>query len=121
MSSCCGNGECLKQKNLTEYRKTKCSHNCNLVECYNFKLCKQMRPRWVLNCDNGMCKDCAIMLGKLKFLDIKDECSICIEHKDMIEISCGKHKVCLECWKNWSETSTQIPLTCPLCRNPIWK
>jgi len=121
MSACCGNGECLKQKNLTEYRKTKCSYNCNLVECYNFKLCKQMRPRWVLNCHNGMCINCAIMLGKLKFLDIKDECSICMEHKDMIEINCG-HTFCIECWKQMSETEgLSYPLKCPLCRETNYK
>jgi hypothetical protein len=84
-------------------------------------MCGQKRPQNILDAHNEMCIDCAMMIGKIKFLDEKDDCPICLIKKDMIEISCGKHKVCLDCWKNWSETSTQIPLTCPFCRNPIWK
>lgn len=110
-----GNGECQI------YCKEECPHNCELVECHNYRMCGQKRPQKLLDCDNGMCKDCAIMIGRIKFLDDKGDCPICLVNKDMIEISCGKHNVCLDCWKNWSETSTQIPLTCPLCRNPIWK
>jgi hypothetical protein len=102
-------------------QKKECLHNCHLVECHNFRMCGQKRPRNILDCHNEMCSNCAIMIGKIKFLDEKDDCPICLLNKDMIEISCGKHKVCLDCWKNWSKTSSQIPLTCPLCRNPIWK
>jgi len=146
MSSCNGSGECLHQcicdcndhencscehRNCDKiiggdsefdiYCKSDCNHNCTLVECHNYRMCRQLRPQWLLNCDNGMCKDCAIMIGRIKFLDKKDTCPICFINKDMIEISCGKHNFCIDCWKNWSETKTQSPLTCPLCRNPIWK
>lgn len=102
------------------YCQKECLHNCHLVKCHNYRMCKQECPQWVLDCDNGMCKNCAIVIGRIKFLDEKDDCPICKENKDMIEISCGEHKVCLDCWKKWSNTSTQIPLTCPLCRDPIW-
>jgi hypothetical protein len=85
-------------------------------------MCEQKRPQNILDCHNGMCSDCAIMIGKIKFLDEKDDCPICMENKDMIEISCGNHKVCLDCWKQMSETPDRpIPLTCPLCRESIWK
>jgi hypothetical protein len=85
-------------------------------------MCGQKRPQWLLDYDYGMCKDCAIMIGRIKFLDEKDDCPICMENKDMIEISCGKHKVCLDCWKQMSETPDRpSPLTCPLCRESIWK
>ena len=110
-----GNDECQI------YCKSECSHNCSLVECHNYRMCGQKRPQILLHCHNGMCIGCAIHIGKIKFLDESGDCPICLVNKDMIEISCGKHKVCLDCWKNWSETSSQIPLTCPLCRNPIWK
>ena len=103
------------------YCKRECSHNCGLVECYNYKICGQKRPQILLNSHNRMCIDCAILLGKIKSLDETGDCPMCLENKNMIEISCGKHKVCLECWKNWSNTSTQTPLTCPLCRESIWK
>ena len=103
------------------YCKSECAHNCNLVECHNYKMCGQKRPQIILDSHNGMCMDCAIIIGRVKFLDEKDDCTICSINKHMIEVSCGKHKFCLDCWKRWSKTSTQIPLTCPLCRNPIWK
>lgn len=151
MASCHGRGDCIQQcvcscyddedvssevctcghRNHTKfigggseyeiYCKTACTHNCELIECNNFRMCGQKRPQLLLDSHNGMCMDCAIMIGRIKFLDEKGDCPICLVKKDMIEISCGKHKVCLECWKNWSETSNQSPLTCPLCRNPIWK
>lgn len=102
------------------YCKEACSHNCELVKCHNYKICARELPQWVLDCHNGMCPDCAVTIGKVTFLDVKEDCPICLLNKDIVAISC-KHKVCLDCWINWSETSTQAPLTCPLCRNPIWK
>ena len=104
------------------YCQTECLHNCHLVECHNYRFCKQKRPQHILDCHNGMCMDCAIMIGKIKFLNEKDDCPICMENKDMIEISCGNHKVCLDCWKQMSETPDRPnPLSCPLCRESIWK
>ena len=104
------------------YCKHKCDHDCNLVACHNFEFCGNKLPQWVLNCDNGMCNDCAISIGKIIFLDKKDDCPICLENKNMIQISCEKHTVCLDCWKTLSETEGRpIPMTCPLCRESIWK
>jgi len=69
-----------------------------------------------------MCLDCAIMIGKIRFLDKKDDCPICIENKDMIEISCKKHTICLNCWIHMSEINDRpYQLSCPLCRESIWK
>ncbi len=150
MSSCNGRGECIEQcgcrcyddeecdipsENCScghrehvvinddsdnfPYCKSDCPHNCQLKECHNFRMCREKRPQWVLDCHNSMCLDCALMIGKIKFLDEKDDCPVCLNKKDIIQISCG-HKVCLDCWKNWSETITHVPVTCPLCRKPIW-
>lgn len=102
------------------YCKDDCKYKCELVECNNYKMCGQKRPQHILDCHNDMCLDCALVFGKISFLNEKEDCPICFLNKDMIMISCGKHKVCLECWKNWAETG-KIPTTCPLCRNPIWK
>ena len=104
------------------YCQEECPHNCQLVECHNFRLCGKKYPQEILDCHHGMCSDCAIMIGRIKFLDAKDDCPVCLENKDMIEISCGNHKVCLDCWKQMSETPDRPnPLTCPLCRESIWK
>ena len=104
------------------YCRVSCEYNCQLVECHNFKLCGQKRPLHILDCHNGMCADCAVMIGKIKFIDKKDDCPICMENKDMIEISCGKHNICVDCWKTMSEVENRsFPLSCPLCRESIWK
>lgn len=103
------------------YCEVGCQYKCQLVECHNYRHCKQKRPQWVLNCHNSMCTDCAIMIGKIKFLETKDDCPVCLEHKDVVQISCEKHAVCLDCWKQMSETENRgHPLTCPLCRESIW-
>ena len=102
------------------YCQKECLHNCQLVECHNFRMCEQKRPQNILDCYNGMCNECAIMIGKIKFLDEKDDCPICMENKDMIEITCGKHTICFQCWKRMSETTKTYPLKCPLCRKGIW-
>ena len=117
---CKGRGDCIRQVGLNKYLSIACEYKCQLVECHNYTLCKKKLPLWVLDCQNGMCIDCAVMMGKIKFLDEKDDCPICLVNKDMIETECS-HKVCIDCWKDWSEKSTQCPLTCPLCRTPIWK
>lgn len=96
-----------------------CTYNCELKPCHNYRLCGQKRPAWILDCDNGMCLDCAMFLGKLTFLDVKAECPICSEEKYMVGIHCKKHNVCLDCWLDWSLETT--PLTCPMCRKSIWE
>lgn len=124
MPSCEGRGECIQQcshRGHNGYCKSECPHNCKLIECHNYRLCGAKHPQRFLDCHNGMCLNCAIMFGRIKFLDKKDECPICLINKDMIEVNCKKHRFCLDCWKNWSETSKETPLRCPLCRNPIWK
>lgn len=126
-SSICSCGHRHHQKLIggsTEYNlycKNDCPHECQLIECHNYRMCGQKRPQRLLDCDGGMCKDCAITIGKIKFLDVNEECPICLDNKDMIEINCGKHKVCLDCWTKLSETIDQYPLTCPICRESIWK
>lgn len=97
-----------------------CPFNCVLQECHNFRLCGQKRPQYLLNSHNGMCLDCAVMIGKIKFLDITDDCPVCMETKGMIEINCRNHKLCLDCWKHMSDLGIS-PLKCPLCRESIWK
>lgn len=101
------------------YCQEECQHKCKLIECYNFRLCCKKYPKNLLDCYNGMCLNCDMMLGKINFTDKKDECPICLETKDMIQIGCG-HNLCLDCWRKMSETKQTIPLSCPLCRKSIW-
>lgn len=123
MSSCKGDGSCIIQSDYDPdiYIYTVCPHNCQLVNCHNYRYCGQKRPQWVLNCDGGMCKDCAVMIGRLTFMDEVDECPICMESKNMVQISCGRHTLCLECWLHMSESTSSYPVKCPLCRQGIWR
>lgn len=102
-------------------RHMACSFNCQLIECHNFRICGKKYPQRILWAHNGMCVNCAVSLGKIKFLDESRECPICIEHKDAIEISCNKHTICLDCWKSMAFLTNTYPLRCPLCRESIWK
>lgn len=143
-SNCEGRGDCIKQcscdcydeesnipsedcscghRNHSGYCNTECRHKCELIECHNYRICGEKRPQYILDCHNGMCIDCMLLIGKINFLNEKDDCPICTDNKDMIKISCGKHKVCLDCWKQWSQENSnkESPLTCPLCRESIWK
>ena len=137
MELCNGRGSCIQQcfgrshRNHTKliggtreydiYCKKECTHNCQLVECHNFRMCGKKYPQQVLDAHNGMCVNCAVTFGKVKFLDEQGDCPICMENKEMIQISCEKHKLCIDCWINMSENRTDVPLRCPLCRESIWK
>ena len=119
MSDCQGRGDCIIQDDsITGYSNKPCPHNCQLVECHNFKICGEKRPQNILDCHRGMCFDCKLVYGKVKFLTEKEDCSICFINKDMVEIMCG-HTLCLDCWKEWSKKS-EAPVTCPQCRKNIW-
>lgn len=98
------------------YCQTDCSYKCRLIECHNFKLCGRKAPEWVNDTHNGMCFECAISVGKIKFNNEKAECPICMETKDMITLCCDIHKVCLECWGQIDG----CPKSCPMCRKTIF-
>lgn len=119
MTDCQGRGDCIIQDDsITGYSNKPCPHNCQLVECHNFKICGEKRPQNILDCHRGMCFDCKLVYGKVTFLNEKEDCPICFLNKDMVEIMCG-HKLCLDCWKEWSKKS-EAPVTCPQCRKNIW-
>ena len=140
MSNCTGRGSCLRQWGCdcneicncevekliggkrecdVWYKHEECPYNCNLIECPNYRYCETKYPQELLDCHNGMCLHCNMSFGKMKYLEEKDDCPVCFENKDMILISCEKHKVCFDCWKQISKTS-KIPIKCPMCREGIW-
>lgn len=103
------------------YCQTECLYKCKLIECYNFRFCGKKMPQMLLDCHNEMCPMCAIYIGKIKFLDIKEDCPICMDNKDIIQLSCdGKHKLCIDCWKKIAEMDGPNSSTCPICREAIW-
>ena len=140
MTSCKGNGECLRQcycecfnEDTYEYYETcTCGHRehegncpsncCSPVECKNYSFCKIKQPKWVSNCHNGMCMNCAVQFGRHKTTDIIEDCPVCLENKNIIILHCN-HKICYECWymitKNGfgDDDPEEYKPQCPLCRN----
>ena len=143
MSDCEGNGKCIEQCSNGKYHteddvnsshrlcccgykriiklegNTDCKHNCKLVECNTYKVCSQKLPQWHLDLQNGMCVRCVDMFKGFKFLNEKFDCSKCLIKKEVVDISCGKHKVCLECLKDLFKTQGRNLVGCPFCSKSI--
>lgn len=135
MSSCNGDGTCLKQcecydEEIEEYDEVcVCGHRehngycpsncCTLVECRNFKHCRTKIPQWVTFCHNGMHANCAIQMGNHKYTNEVEDCCVCLENKTMLILKCN-HKICNDCWyiitKEGLGNDNRRSL-CPLCRN----
>jgi hypothetical protein len=97
------------------YCNGNCPYDCQPMKCHNYVMCEKKRPQYQLDSDGEMCRDCAIMIGRIKFLETRSDCPVCFENRDIIEISCGNHNICYDCWKEWTKKYNQFPLTCPLC------
>jgi len=60
MKVCYGDGSCFIQINdvYMKTHKIKCDNHCLLIECPNYKVCKQKHPLWLLMSNENMCPDC---------------------------------------------------------------
>lgn len=101
---CTGDGDCLTQTtDCNTYGKdpdVSCVHNCQPVECPNFKVCGQVCPKWLLGCHDGRCWSCNFHFGKnLTFLEEDQECPICLETKPSVVQPNCTHSVCIDCFK----------------------
>lgn len=58
VKKCCkGKGECFIQINFSNtYDKNDCEFNCELKNCID---CTIKYPEWLLDCNNGYCKNCS--------------------------------------------------------------
>ena len=137
MSFCNGNGECVLQcycncynEETDEYdeicvcghreHNSYCpSHCCVYIECRNYKYCNNKHPKWYLDCNNGMCVNCAVQMGDHLLTNTIEECCVCLENKQMIVLKCY-HVVCNDCWFTITKeciNSCNYNRYCPLCRN----
>lgn len=85
-------------------------------KCRNYKYCNVKVPRWVLLCNNGMCMNCFVKMGKHKYTNEIGYCCVCLEDKVMLILKCN-HKVCNECWYTITKENCGNGSLCPLCRN----
>ena len=93
-----------------------CKHSglCPFVQCDNYGLCGNGIPMYVYRKNNGICSSCMVFIGRIQLLDNMSECSICYEHKKMLQTPCH-HEYCYSCYQQWREKHN----TCPVCRSEI--
>jgi len=133
-NNCNGNGKCLKQckcickktKVNTLFDFCKCDHQnhqgycpthcCNLIKCRNYDKCNIKLPQWIIDCHKGVCDNCFVQMGIHDYLELKEECNICFEIKNMLKLQCG-HNICNDCWFDITYTSDDIYVLCPFCRS----
>jgi hypothetical protein len=94
----------------------KCKWNCQLQKC---RICDAKKPQYLLRIRNGICGNCYCELGDVKFTEKQEECPICLETKQMIEIMCQQHLFCFDCWKDHCFKGKGM--ACPVCRKQIWQ
>lgn len=103
LQNCDGTGRCMYQVNGNNYfRDRDCVHNCQLVECPNYRMCRSKRPMYILHCHGGRCLHCNMLFGRnLEFVNEKDECSVCLDNKsEFVKMPNCTHKLCCECFRN---------------------
>jgi hypothetical protein len=94
--------------------------------CPNYDFCKNKLPQELLDCYDGRCHDCDVILGRnYTFVNIESDCVICYETKHkFVELPSCNHIVCVECFKQIM-LKTDNPNTCPYCRSgkgsPEWE
>jgi len=139
MLKSCKDGRCIKQCECICYNEETdkpneictCGHRehkgyclsdcCKLIECKNYKYCGTSDPQWVLDMNDGQCFICKLQMGEYEKIDVIEECCICYENKEMIELKCS-HKLCEECWHGCTQGNNFGSGICPLCRsNSGWE
>jgi hypothetical protein len=68
--SCDGRGNCLEQWGFYRFRKNTCPKKCKPVNCPK---CNCRLPLWVLDCNEGLCMNCAVEEFCSKIKDKNDE------------------------------------------------
>ena len=103
-----------------------CIKNCKLQECNNFKYCNQKSPLYLHKYNYNMCIDCVVKMGPHKIMEKFQECPVCFNNKQMIELKC-KHHICNDCWykitdTGWNNSKGYFNPNCPICRyENIWR
>ena len=75
-----------------------CDFDCAARMCWNWQICNEYAPQYVLTENNNMTPHCAKLFGRITFLDKKDYCHICSSKTLHIQLECG-HIYCKGCFK----------------------
>jgi hypothetical protein len=109
---CEGDGCCWEQSedDMDLYERAfDCPHNCALVKCPNFAVCGSAGPLWVIQCHDGLCADCAVIIGgPLQIVTLPavqegqegEECAVCLEAMTAaVQHGACSHRSCTSCFR----------------------
>jgi hypothetical protein len=146
MEVCAGDGHCISQcfragcetmTHMTDgggrggsvthvYCNQGCPWQCRLQPCHNSPICGRSCPAWLLAVNDGLCAGCAVIFGRLRFIE-SGVCEVCTGvsadtkgatcKQEMLALPCGMHTVCSPCWIRHARKAGQTyPITCPCTR-----
>ena len=85
-----------------------CEFDCRPCMCWNWQLCKEYAPQYVLNANRGMTPMCEKTYGRISFVYEKEYCYMCDHETLQIQLECG-HVYCRGCFyvdilinRNWN-------------------
>ena len=102
------NGQCFEKfrggsyelGNLPFYVKKNINCDCVLIKCFNYDICKNEVPEFLIHCFDGYCIDCYMKGNNKKFIkksEIKEECSVCLENNYLYKLMNCNHYLCGDC------------------------
>lgn len=107
---CPGNGQCLTSSTRG---KLICERKCMLLECPNFKICRNKEAEFILAFHIGVCRECYSKYGPcpenpnpsnpiLEIEDVDDEkieCPVCLSEYTTFKVKCPRcmHWLCKSC------------------------
>ena len=73
---------------------------CTCVRCPNFLICHSTGPVDYFQCHGGLCVQCAMMLGYMRFRAAQDECCVCYDDNNtQAKFRKCQHWCCVECMR----------------------
>ena len=87
------------------------SYDSNLVECCNYKECKNKIPEIVAACHNGICMDCVIKMSNNETM----HCDECSQGTMVLQMEC-EHKLCIYCYAKGNSNNLGSPVICIICK-----
>jgi hypothetical protein len=104
MPTCSGFGECLAQTDepdvYSKHTDVSCEYGCEPLQCSNFAICGAREPKWYLNCHDGRCLHCNMLICKnLTFKELPEECPICTEVSKCVVLPNCTHTLCITCFR----------------------
>lgn len=86
---------------------------CPLIKCSNYFICNNKIPEYVSIRNEGICDGCYFAFGHLTEIISEEECGVCLEKNNNVQLVCG-HSTCTDCMEKWFQENEDR--SCPFCR-----